>query len=697
MNTPNQILRLNQMDKLTNFIKKIIYFAILITTLAFCGCAVNSVPVHVKEGREYGKIDEAFRHKWWNYYKRGLSFAEGEFYKEAEADLRKAIGRRMQDQRMARTYGMHFIDYFPHRELGIIHYLTNDLDTAGKELELSLEQFPSAKARFYLDRVRKAIIEKQGAASPPSLTLDFKTNEIWTRQDPVFISGIARDENYISEVTIKGTPLFSEGSQKEFSFRERLELSQGRHEIEITAQNLPGRKIRQKLIFHIDREGPTVTIEAVHPDSGNTGGMRVSGSVYDDAGVSELIINGQSIDIRQETEIFFSESLLTDKSELELSASDRLGNRTTAKIPLNSSVVRDPSHQATGIPRPASPVMLASVASDADRFFLSALFGPKDKTAPDINLKGWTDTQTVFLEKIYLEGKVSDESKIVGLGVNGTPILRREGQLVFFGHLAELREGRNEILIEARDEAGNTASKRISVTRKIPKALQLEERLSITVLPFEQSGEVSEFSVSFQDNLINALVNQNRFRMIERTQLDMILREQKLSRTKLIDRDTALKLGRLIAARSILTGSIVETRTGIEIVARMVDTETSEILATQDVYNESKDLVALKTLSEGMAVKFHRDFPLLDGLVIQQKGGYIFIDIGQDKVKLQRRFIAYREEPIKHPATGKILGADNVITGHVRVTQVTTDLSKAKILNSNATVSIKPLDKVIAE
>ncbi len=694
MNTPNQILKLNQMDNLTNFIKKMIYFAILITTLAFCGCAVNSIPTHVREGREYGKIDEAFRHKWWNYYKRGLSFAEGEYYKEAEADLREAMGRRMQDQRMARTYGMHFIDYFPHRELGIVHYLTQNFDTARKELELSLNQFPSAKARFYLDRVRKAIIGKQGkGASPPSLTLDFKTDEIWTRLDPVFISGTARDENYISEITIRGTPLFSEGSQKEFFFRERLALPQGRHEIEITAQNLPGRKTTQKVIFHIDREGPTITIEAVHIDVGDTGGIKISGSAYDDAGVSELSINGQSTDIRQETEIFFTESIMTDKSELELSAKDRLGNRTTAKIPLNSSVVRDLSQLSTDMP---GSVMLASAASDTDSFFLSTIFGPKDKIAPDINLKGWTDTQTVFLKKIYLEGKVSDESKIVSLGVNGTPILRREGQLVFFGHLAELSQGKNEILIEARDEAGNTASKKISVTRKIPKALELEERLSITVLPFEQSGEVSEFSVSFQDNLINALVNQNRFRMIERTQLDMILREQKLSRTKLIDRNTALKLGNLIAARSILTGSIVETRTGIEIVARMIDTETSEILATQDVYNELKDLVALKTLSEGMAIKFHRDFPLVDGLVIQQKGDYIFIDLGQDMVKLQRRFIAYREEPIKHPVTGKILGSDNVITGYMRVTQVTKYLSKAKILDRDA-ASIKPLDKVIAE
>ena len=184
--------------------------------------------------------------------------------------------------------------------------------------------------------------------------------------------------------------------------------------------------------------------------------------------------------------------------------------------------------------------------------------------------------------------------------------------------------------------------------------------------------------------------------MVERDRLDLILQEQKLSRTELIDKSTALRLGRLTAAHSIMTGSIIETRTGIEIVGRMIDTETSEILATADVYDEVKDLPALRKLAEGMAIKFHREFPLLGGVVIQQKGKYIFTDLGQDKIKIQRRLLVYREEPIKHPVTGKILGADNEIVGRARVTQVMPEVSKAEIV-SGETSSINRLDKVITE
>lgn len=117
---------------------------------------------------------------------------------------------------------------------------------------------------------------------------------------------------------------------------------------------------------------------------------------------------------------------------------------------------------------------------------------------------------------------------------------------------------------------------------------------------------------------------------------------------------------------------------------------------TEDVYDEVKDLRALKTLSEGMAVKFHQEFPLLGGVVIHQKGKYIFTDLGTDKIKVQRRLIVYREEAFTDPATGKVLGADNVILGRARVTQVMPKMSKAEIL-SDKDVLVKRLDKVITE
>ena len=74
---------------------------------------------------------------------------------------------------------------------GVIYYRTGILDQARTELELSLEQFPSAKAQYYLDRVRQAQLQV-GAADiqPPLIRLAAATADIWTRDDPVMVSGV---------------------------------------------------------------------------------------------------------------------------------------------------------------------------------------------------------------------------------------------------------------------------------------------------------------------------------------------------------------------------------------------------------------------------------------------------------------------------------------------------------------------------
>jgi TolB-like protein len=648
--------------------------------LLLAGCAEQPVgPVYTKEGKEYGKVQGAFRGRWWNYFERGLSYGEGGFYKEAFEDFRMAIEQRSEDERMARTYGMHFIDYFPHRELGVVFFRMGNLKAARSELETSIAQFPTAKARFYLDRVRKALIEEEAKdVPPPRLVLDIERDELWTREDPVILSGTAEDERYVAGITISGAPLFLEGAQTKVFLREPLHLTQGTHEVKVEARNLMGKTALQRVIIHVDREGPVIALESVeHLEEG----VIISGWVYDDTAVTELIISETPVLGHPGREISFRSTLPRGKREVELVTRDRLGNETSARLDLTP-----PS-------RSQAPIRLASTDP---RLLLASILKPKDTRPPDIKLKGWTDSQTVFLEKAYIDGQVVDASPIVSLTINGAPIHRRKGTQIFFGHLAELRKGDNQIVIEATDEVGNAAAKRISVTRQIPAALQIQERLSLTVLPFEQSGVASALSLSFQDRLIDSLVNLDRFRVVERKELDLILEEQKRSQTDLIDRSTALRMGKLVAAQSIVTGHIIETKTGTEIIGRLIDTETSEILATQDVYGEDKDFRALSTLAEGLAVKFHRDFPLANGLVIQQKGDAVLTDLGQDKVKLQRRLILYRETPVKHPVTGKVVGADNVIMGRARVTQVMPEMSKADVLDGKAE-SIKALDKVIAE
>jgi len=644
-------------------------------------------PAYVKDGKEYGEIRGAFfSHQWWHYYERGLSYAEGKFYEEALADLEEAVSRREKDQRMARTYGMHFIDYFPHRELGIVYYQIADLEKAKSELERSLSQFSSSKARFYLDRIRKALLEKEtGKFSPPKLIINIKNDPFWTRQDPVVISGVAEDKAYVAGITIRGIPLFLDGSEKRVPFEKVLNLSQGTHIVEISAKNLLEKTTTKQIIIHVDREGPIVSLQEFYFDQSATGReLRISGLIYDEAGVSELKINGQPILTQKGKKVSFTARLPVDHAnKLELSASDQLGNQISAHIPFSNR-------------KSQLPVLLACRGLDVQDYCVAGLFDFRNTSPPAIRLRGWTDRQTVFLNRAYIEGYVSSESVIQRLTINQIPILYGKGRYIFFSHMADLAEGENVLTIEAVDEAGRTTSRKIILTRQIPGAFDLEERMSLTVFPFEQKGIASSACLGFHDNLINAIVDLNRFRVVERDKLDIVLREQKLSRTDLFEKSTILKLGKLVAAQSVITGSIIETRKGVEVVARLIDTETSEILATEDVYNEVKNFPALRFLAEGMAAKFHRAFPLIDGLIIARKGKNIFTDLGRDMIKLQRRLIVYRENPVKHPKTGIILGVDNKVIGRARITQLMQEMSRAELFDPGIEVFVR-LDRVITE
>lgn len=329
--------------------------------------------------------------------------------------------------------------------------------------------------------------------------------------------------------------------------------------------------------------------------------------------------------------------------------------------------------------------------SAPDKGIVDSLFGSKDTQPPSIQIKD-NKNDTVYTDKVYIAGQGLDENKITSIVINRIPLQFRPDPSVFFSHLAELREGKNTIAIEATDEAGNRAIKELIVIRKVVRLDQLpleilSKRMRIAVFPFEGKGMVSEVGSLFQDTLSFAILNQNRFQIVERGDLDMILREQNLSSTKLIDQDTAVNLGRLMAAQAVICGSIIETHTGAEIAGRMIDTETAEILATEKVFCNTRDLTALNFMSEAMAVKFHNDFPAHPGMVIKCKGRYIFTDLGEDKIALHRRLIIYRE---------KSSGEKDAILGYARVTQVLPDMSKAELVSGDIE-GIKALDKVIQQ
>lgn len=690
------------------------------------------------------------RGRWWNYYHRGIDYGQSRLYEKARQDFETAISLRAKDQRMARTYGMHFIDYFPHRELGIIHYHRGEYQKADKELSTSIRQFSSAKAKYYLDKTRKAILRNSGVpkGSPeitflsPALPGEGKEqqkdsgipssictgsvsvnicleNAIRTSCHPVVIRGKVTDPLFVSGIRVAGMPVFLEGSEKKVVFEKKLNLPGGKHVISVYAENLMEGKTQKSLVLFVDRDGPLMTLrfEPKTLGAGNNipDSLRMTLVVHDPSGVAEVYVNHakrfpddhhnpredaecRSVDIpvslwqsdkRQPVSDPFSRPLI-------FAAKDCLGNRTGTTIYLRDIYPRENGNRRFF---QKTDLLLAKNPETAAFDGGIAFFGGRKKNdahGPQISLKGVNDQEILFLDQFYLEGVIRDDSDISRVEVNGRRFAHTKGPFVMFSHMVPLEKGKNRIHILAEDIHGNLTAKTLEVHRKIPAQKMLAARLSVSVFPFSAASGNNSFANAFCTRLVPAFMERERFRMIERLNLEGILQELRLSRTDLVDPEQAVKAGRLIAVRAVLTGGIIETQDGVEVVAKMIDTETAEILSVQDVYSEEKDIPGIQELCRGLALKFHRDFPLLEGDIMEISGKNIVFDLGRKWMKPGRGVIVYREIPFSHPETGKLLGMQTRIQGNARITEVMEDASMARI-EENSGSRVRQGDRVITE
>ncbi|RJQ78982.1 MAG: hypothetical protein C4519_11585 [Desulfobacteraceae bacterium] len=636
--------------------------------MAACGPSAREA-LHPSAGK-------LFRQRWWNHYVRALEAAERQVYDAALTDLELAVQQREHDQRMARTYGMHFIDYFPHRELGIIYWLRGNLACAREELESSIRQYPTAKALFYLDEVRKALLHQKGVrGGPPQLYLLLPETPFWTRDDPVCIGGRAVDPNYVSALSVDGAPVHMPGSQQEVTFEHCLALPQGAHRVDVKAANLLGLSTQRPVDVHVDRQGPFIVVERI---SDRGAEIVIDGTIFDDAGVTRFEVNQTPLPVISADQSSFSFRMSRRQPALRIEAEDRLGNVTTAHA--------EPADWLSALQRPMIVAVLKT----------TGLFERRDASAPVIRIEEWTETQTVYMDRVVVSGSVRDDRQVADLTINGTAVLPRPGAMAFFSHFIALQPGSNTITVRAVDAAGNPAQQQFCIERKLPAAMLFSERLRLTLMPFADNDATPSSDAAFQDNFVHQMVQRRRFQIVEREHLDLILQEHKINRTHLIDPATALQIGRLSAAHVFAAGSLVKTRMGIEAISRIVDTETGEVLETTDAYAEDNGLSGLKALAETLALKIHREFPLANGTVLQKQGGMIATDLGPDEIRAQRRLIVYREIPVHFPGSGRRAGSDFEVLGHARVVQCQERVSKAE-LQDDCSPDIGVMHKVITQ
>ncbi len=229
--------------------------------------------------------------------------------------------------------------------------------------------------------------------------------------------------------------------------------------------------------------------------------------------------------------------------------------------------------------------------------------------------------------------------------------------------------------------------------------INVGERLSVAILPFDTKGVGDEFGdIDMLDKLTTAFVNLNRFKVVERAQLERILSEQKLGLSGIVDVSTAVKIGAAVGVETVVCGSIVRSRNSVSIDARLVDTESAEIISAQDAFATKISLVALSEMIQNVATKIKRDVPVVSGIVVNLQNNRLTLDLGKSKgaQKGMKCYVFREGDSIIHPKTKEVIGKVFEQICEVQLVEVFDGYSIAKITQSKNGVP-QVLDRVITK
>lgn len=453
-----------------------------------------------------------FRGKWWNYYDRGLeSGAKGD-WGNALKDFTKAIDMRNKDQRMARTYGIHFIDYFPHRELGITLFHLGELTKALKELEESVQSTESSKAIHYLNQVRKALLS--GTASrqilPPQIFLNEPADGRLIKDRSVRLSGKAQGEGFISAIRINGKPYPVEKSEKEVPFIQSIELEDGANSILVFVEDLLGNRSEMKVTVNAKRDGPGIALSKVVPEERN--GMRfvrVTGEITDSAGIRRITVGNKDVTSNDDKlyRLDIAVERTADSSTFFVRAFDVLGNETVAPIDL-SQLIRDE--------RIAED---ASVRQQKELERLAEEEAARELAAQQLALQRLTMLQQEALQRAQ---KKAEADKVAAEKLELERVMRAEAEKVRIAR--ELAE--QQALAAERAKAERLAREKAEQQRM---AIELAERERLAVE--KASAEKAAQEIIQQQLLAQQKIEQDRADRqkaeAKRLELEQIAREQR--------------------------------------------------------------------------------------------------------------------------------------------------------------------------
>ena len=115
---------------------------------------------------------------------------------------------------------------------------------------------------------------------------------------------------------------------------------------------------------------------------------------------------------------------------------------------------------------------------------------------------------------------------------------------------------------------------------------------TVAVLDFKSLMTDDELGVAVAEILKTELAGLGEYTIIERGMLEQILEEQALQLSGAVDTDTAVKIGKLVGANVVVTGSIVKTGDMYTINSRFIDVETGIVNVGKNIRGQGENQIS---------------------------------------------------------------------------------------------------------
>jgi Tfp pilus assembly protein PilF len=209
-------------------------------------------------------------------------------------------------------------------------------------------------------------------------------------------------------------------------------------------------------------------------------------------------------------------------------------------------------------------------------------------------------------------------------------------------------------------------------------------RLTLAFLPLQVRGTVSaragEEDFLFL-RLIDSLQATGRITIVERDLLEKVLAELKLSAAEFVDQQTAVHMGRILAARLLATGNLTRLGTDAQLSLRVVETESTRLKAALT------EIIALplgidriaEQLATTLLHKLRAAYPV-QGRIVQVTPAGILLNIGAEHGMTPglRLEVFGAEEPLG--IDGRVIGYNRPRVGLIEVTSLHDRFAQAMVL-----------------